>query len=384
MNHAILAPSSASAWVNCSASPTAALTYPQPDTDESRLGTAAHWVAEETLRQWRDADAPATVCSQYIGQAAPNGVIIDAETAECAQQFVDDVLAVCQEHGALRNLLIEHRVNMPQIHAENWGTLDAAIILPGLIYIWDYKHGFGEVSADENWQLIDYLAGLVGEMDGHEQQHTRFVARVVQPRCYSRGGAVSEWTGMISDLRGYWNKLAAAAAEATCEPTMTTGVHCRHCPGRLHCTASCRATGYLVDLASAPMEFDTMPGDALAAQRQILIDGLSVAKRRLEAIEDELIEQVKRGKSDSGLTLEARPGSPKWNCPPEQAAALAAQFGADINKPGVLTPTQAAKVITADMRGYFKQAIEGLTARSTTTVLINAADSVATRAFKRK
>jgi len=42
---------------------------------------------------------------------------------------------------------------MFDIHPDCWGTPDAAAINLDVLYIWDYKHGFAEVSPKRNKQL---------------------------------------------------------------------------------------------------------------------------------------------------------------------------------------------------------------------------------------
>ena len=140
---------------------------------------------------------------------------------------------------------------MPDIHEHNWGTIDFAVVLPGLIYITDYKHGHREVSARDNFQLIDYLAGLVHEhgIDGLADQHTQVVIRIVHPFCYTAESSVSEWRCMLSDLRPYFNQLTAKAHDAFNNPTFTSGPWCRDCKAVLRCDTAKAAAHSLIDYA---------------------------------------------------------------------------------------------------------------------------------------
>jgi len=125
---------------------------PNPDTEDTRAGTAAHWVMADKLTalvRHHKAGTPMeqldTDCTMYLGRQAPNGVIVDEGIAEGAQVMVDDVMEVCRRFDCLRDLLIEHRVYMPKIHPENWGTLDAGVYLPQrrVLFLWDYKNRRG-------------------------------------------------------------------------------------------------------------------------------------------------------------------------------------------------------------------------------------------------
>lgn len=373
-------PSSAPQWGNCSGSVMANLSAPNLDNSASREGTAAHWVVSECLTEWKAHSewAANLFCSDWLGETAPNGVVIDEKMANGAQIMVDNVIETCQKHGGLSKLLIEHKVHAPQIHPDNWGTLDVALPLldKGVIYLWDYKHGHRETRAEGNLQLINYAAGLIAD------QNTTVVLRIVQPYCYKATGAVDSWGCKLSDLRPYINQLTAKAHEAMTAPTMSAGSWCRDCNARGVCATARRSTYSLIDYSNSPYEIDAMSGADLAVERQLLAEGLSVAKARLAAIEDDLASRITNGATDTGLALQTKPGPPKWSVPTEQAIAFAGQFGVDAAKPGVLTPTQMKSAAPKEMRAAIGQALEHVTQRAPGSLkLVNADDTVGARAF---
>lgn len=385
--HAPLAPSASPQWGHCSGSVLAQANLPNPETEQTREGTAAHWVMAEVLEAAKAGRH--VTCASFIGQKAPNGVMIDDKMAEGAEVMVEDVLAVCERFGALGELMVERRVHMPQIHPQNWGTLDAGLYLRGrrVIFLWDYKHGHRECSPVDNFQLIDYLGGLVNEfgLNGIDDQQTMVVARIVQPFCYSAPGPVREWTCTLSDLRGAWNVLAAKAHEAFTDPKLTTGPHCRDCRAVGKCAATRRARYNFIELVNEPYEMDQMNGADLATERGILKDGIAVAKARLEAIEDELHHRITGGQTDSGLTVESKPGRLEWTAPPAVARALCGQFGVDISKDAVLTPTQAKAAAPKEVRPLLEQVIANYTRRPAGSLqLVKADESRTARAFKKR
>lgn len=383
-DHAILAPSSAPVWGHCSGSITAAQAAPSPETEQTRNGTATHWVAAVCLTNWKNGEPHDP--RAYIGTVCPeNGVVIDATMAEGAAVYVDDVVStLSQVQGGREALVVELLVHMPSVHEQNWGTLDAAAVLPGLIYIWDYKHGHAKVEAFENLQLVDYLEGLRERhgINGHEDQYVKVSARVVQPFAYDPRGPVSEWGLMLSDLRGYVNQLRHKAQEAMAGPTLTSGKHCRYCPARGRCPALRAAVYNLIDLADSPLALDTMSGADLATEREILQQGQTVLKARLEAIEDDLTHRVKNGDGSCGLSLESVQGRISWAVEPSQAIAAAGLLGIDISRPHCDTPTQARAKVPAEMRGAFDEAIKPLTKRSRSLKLVDSSDTLAARVFK--
>lgn len=388
--HAPLAPSSAPQWGHCSGSVAAQANVPDYESEQTREGTAAHWVMSETLLNHRDSRDGPRECYGYLGATDPAGVRIDDKMVEGAQIMVDDVLEVAHRFDALPYLLIEHRVHMPSIHPQNWGTLDVGLYLPdrNVVFLWDYKHGHRE-ALPTSFQMIDYLRGLCEkyQIDGHMDQQTRFVSRIVQPYCYYALGPVREWTGFLSDLRGSWNILSMKAHEAFSNPTLTTGPWCRDCKANRGngCSAARRAGYNFVDYVNEPYRMDKMSGADLAVERAILADGLAVGKARLDAIEDELRYRVKAGETDSGLTVETSEGRLEWSVEPAQARALAAQFGVDASKDAVLTPAQTLAAAPAKVRPLLKQVMDNMTSRKAGALkLVPADESRTARAFQKR
>lgn len=384
--HAPLAPSSAPQWGECSGSMVAQASIPQPDTAETREGTAGHWVVSETLTAWKAGHK--IDCDAFVGRLAPNGVLIDEQIAEGAQVMVDDVLAVCEKYGCLQDLLIEHRIYMPSIHPHNWGTLDAAIYLPvaRLLFIWDYKHGHRDCQPRENKQLVDYMQGLMEkyQINGLQDQQITFIARIVQPFCYYARGPVKEWRGMLSDLRGTINILRTKAGEAFINPKLSTGPWCRDCCAVGRCAATRKARYNFIELADQPYEMDNMDGADLAVERRILSEGIAVAKARLEAIEDELQHRIQSGDTSSGYTVEAVEGREKWGVPIPQAKALFSQFNVDISKEDILTPKQSLKKVPAAQRPLVASILKQFTTRNSSITLVPIDESRTARAFKPK
>ena len=382
--HAIHAPSSAPQWGRCPGSVAANLNVPDNSGQRTREGEAAHWVGEIILKGWTAGGGGGVVlCTDLIGHTAPNGVVVDEEMAEGADEFVRAVLDVCG-NGHLSALRVEQRTDVPQIHSECWGTYDAAAFLPDLneLHVWDYKHGHREVSAFENLQLICYAAGLSREYPVHVD--TTVTLHIVQPYCYHATAPVWTWSVTYGELLPYVDRLREAAERAMTDPVLTPGLHCRDCAAVGRC-ASARRFGYsIISYANEPYEIETMNGPAKAAERLILGDGLKVIKARLEAIEDDLRADVSKGDRSSGLTIQNRKGRTKWAVPAAQVIAFAHQFGADVAKPGTLTPAQATRAVPKAAREVFEQALPSLTTQPSTGVsLVPVENSRTARAFTR-
>lgn len=377
--HAQLAPSSAPIWGYCSGSVAAANARPSAETEQTRNGTAAHWVAAVCLNNWRRGGVPDP--RGMVGEVCPeNGVVIDDAMAEGAAVYVSDVVDTLGPiPGGREALVVEFRVHMPRVHRENWGTLDAAAVLPGIVYLWDYKHGHAKVEAPGNLQLIDYLEGLREMLSVPD--HARIVARVVQPFAYNPRGPISEWRGVMCDIHDSVLMLNARAREVYDRPTLTSGPHCKYCPARGVCSALRGAAYNVIDVVNGPLEFDRMGGADLRVERDILARGAEMLKARLDAIEDELTHRVKSGDGSTGLSLAAVPGRLKWSVDPEQAIAALAVLGVDIRKSHCDTPSQARQRLPPEMRNGFDSAVKRITKRDSTLKLVNSTETISARTF---
>lgn len=386
--HSIFPPSFAPVGGHCSGAYRANQDAPDQYSAESEEGTAAHWVASECLRMRQEPGGNNPVANFWIGQTAPNGVVIDSEITEAVKVYVDHVMRLAQDTGGLRKLLIEHRVHAPQLHPENWGTLDLALWdeASRTLYLVDYKHGHRYVPARENLQLINYVAGLINEMkfNGLDDQAITCVLQVVHPRCYySPDGPVSEWRVKMSDLRPYFNQLSHKMHESGTAPTLSTGQHCRDCPGQLECRAA-RLAGYrLFDYVAQPYAMDRMTAEHLAVEYDLLERGLAAAGARFDAVAADLKHRLRNGEAaGSGKALQSTEGRKKWSVPDPVVLLTGKQFGIDASKPGAITPEQFIKAVPPALRTAATQAVNGLSTRPPGELkIIDASDSVTARAF---
>lgn len=372
-----LRPSSAPVWGNCPGAAVhldEAIDRPHPRTIE---GTAAHWVGAELLRAY-SALGMAPPAESFKGRTCPEtGLIIDDEMIEGADLYFREVARVYGEVGG--ELLVEHPIQCPQIDPENNGTLDAAVVnlQKGVIVLFDYKHGHGEVSP-RSLQLVNYAAGLVNkyQINGADDQRITLDLRIVQPFCYQNDGPVQAWRGFLSDIRGEVNQLAGAASAARRNPSLQSGAHCYHCPALYRCSAARNHVYKLLDHCKNPPSMDEMPGDALALELSLLETAERLAKARRSAIEDLIIERVKGGDASIPLTLESKPGRLKWH-DPKKAIQIGNLIGADFDKREPITPTQAITKYPD-----FEAVIKKNAAKSSSLKLVGKSETIGAKAFK--
>ena len=332
--HAFLPPSGAAAWRLCALWPTMNQRYPETESSpESAEGTAAHWV-------WAELWAGRPVA---IGARAPNGVEVDAEMLAAAELFCSVLHTPNPQERAAT--VVERQVTGTRVHpTANSGTPDARRFTYAL-KVFEFKYGHGYVPAWENWQTINYAAMLMDEhgVDGVRDQTLQVELTVVQPRNYSSEGPVRTWSVLAADLRPYINELRMAADRATRpDPAATPGpTQCEHCPGRHACPALQRVAYKAADHAIARAVPLDMPPEAAARELGMLTDYAAQLQARITGLEEQTAAALRAGKSVPGWHMEPSMGREVWARPVEEVKMLGMLHGVTLEKPSVLTPTQA-------------------------------------------
>jgi hypothetical protein len=125
-----------------------------------------------------------------------------------------------------------------------------------------------------------------------------------------------------------------------------------------------------------------MDSRSLSVEREILSTGIEVAKKRLEAIEEQLLHNIMKGDDTSNYTTEVVEGRQNWSISIQQAAALMNNFGVDITKPGVLTPKQSVKKTPVALRRQVEGLLKQFTSTNSKFVLVEKTEARTARAFK--
>lgn len=337
--HALLPPSAAGRWVKCALSVSLEAAYPEQEQGVGTIeGTAAHWVNEQML----------TATLPALGSMTPQGIPVTEEMLEGAELLMTDVLATLGPNWR-QMLFVEKRVQIPRVHADNWGTPDyyawgttstGKIIL----YLWDYKFGHGLVEVGNNWQLIDYTAGILDQVAASDQEIIVDM-RIVQPRAYHRDGPLRKWRVLASDLRAPINRLAMAAEDATSvAPTATPDPEaCEHCKGRHACEALQRRGYKIADTAKQYAALELTP-HGMGLELRTLRHAQALLEARITGLEAEVEAQIKRGKRVPFWSMESSPGRLSWVRPASEVLALGQMVGVNLGKPvEPITPTQAIK-----------------------------------------
>jgi Protein of unknown function (DUF2800) len=347
--HSKLPPSSAARRVACPGSRALEERYPEvKESPHAREGEAAHWVASQMIVKHFNLSLHAH--PKPLATIAPNGEVITTEMFEGADLYLSSIKSVIDDHGDqdLAKLLhIEERIDISRIHPDCWGTPDCWLFVSNELYIWDYKFGHGFVDVFENWQLTEYCAGIIDKLSltGIQDQHTWVNFYIVQPRNYHRDGSIRSWRIKASELRGLFNILSAAEAEAskpqaTCKPSP----ECAYCLGRHACEALQRSALSSVDVAVLNTPWELAP-HSIGNELRYLKRATELLDARITGLEEQITAMIRRGDRVPFFKLEQSQGRDKWKSDAREIMTLGEMLGYDLSKPAeVVTPKQAIKM----------------------------------------
>jgi len=312
------------------------------ETDEAREGTAAHELAARMVSALTRNGVGFPEPGDVIGKPAENGVLFDDEMFQAAHEFA----AVCREAmSAARvfggpNLGIERHVNSDAIHQENHGTPDFFCYdkTAGLLTVVDFKYGFKEVDAFENYQLVNYAALIAVELEVPLDTALELV--IVQPRSF-RNETVKRWTTDLSTVAPMVEELRAGAAAAMrADVNVHSGTHCKNCNALFDCPAGMAGWSQQFE-ATRKARPANLTTEAMAVLYDIVGRAHGQSSALLLSIETQLKARAASGETIPGYNVEPVSGRQKWNVPEDDVIRMGSYLGLDLRSPKPITPKQA-------------------------------------------
>lgn len=340
--------------------------YPEEASEDTLAGEASHWLGETLIQMGAVMHVTPDIRDGLVGSEAPNGVILSDEMFEASWEYANDVVREIKKYPGA-TWAVEQRVKAPNVHAESFGTTDAFLYSAEahLLIVWDYKFGFKIVEAFENWQGINYVAGLFEMLgiDGVADQKLRVDIRIVQPRAFHRDGSIRPWKAAGSDFRGYITTLSNNAHEALSDRAKTrSGSHCIYCNARHACQAALDAGLGMFEAVNKPI-----PAELAPAQLGTQLAIVKRARKQLEYLESGYEEQLKSlirsGTRVPGWAVEPGVGKRQWSKPIEEILKLGDLLGVDLREPvKAISPAKAEKkgVDAAVVSAYVEKRQTGL------------------------
>jgi len=233
--HAILAPSSINRIIRCPASAKINAVAERKGSMAAARGTATHEMVEALLKNRLEG---ITLADYYLGKTVDvDGFSFEIvqDDIDMAETYVEYINKRTEELNG--KLLIEEKVNAPEINEDLWGTADAVILGEGnRMVVADLKSGAWAVDVVMNEQLMCYSLGCLTRW-GNED--TVIEMTIIQPnkKAWHRDGQIRTWDIQAIDLVDWGlNILKPACDEAMGdEPSFNAGNWCRFCAYKDEC-----------------------------------------------------------------------------------------------------------------------------------------------------
>ena len=226
MNHAACSPSSATMWLACPASVTLTKDMVRPSSKYAREGTAAHSVAEMTLKG--DIFLPDKIAVE--GEE----FIVSPGMCRALNGYIDYVQGLMKLPYS--RTFLEQRLTVPLTYNMVWGTLDCGVATPHQIFVVDLKFGKGHVVEPSSPQLKLYALGLAYQV-GADSPDLSLQLTICQPRAECdplrhHATTLGElWQWYDFEVRPALDRIKAG------DTSEHAGSHCRWCVRQTECKA---------------------------------------------------------------------------------------------------------------------------------------------------
>lgn len=367
--HALLSPSGAKKWLTCPASLACEKDIPNTSGKAAVLGTAMHTIAEMHLNQYikgaalpLEREVGAYVLDEGKGQIKAlispmkGAVLITADMIEQVRKYTDYCKAIIDVATYAK---LEMRVNLTEVlhpgyeGVETFGTADLVAVQElantdeHMLIIGDLKTGRHRVEAKENKQLMLYALGVYRRL---KRRYNITVVRLVIFQPYA--GGASEWDISVEGLElfaKFAQKRALLALDAyfrgkknlkasDFKPSVDGCQWCRF-------SEQCAARTKTVNSVLAEELEDDFVLELTTEQLVVEYEKLPLLRQHIDKVEKAMTAALHSGKKVPGYKLvEGRMGNRAW----KDADAIEVSHGDILKKEVLMTPTEAAKVLSAD------------------------------------
>lgn len=367
--HALLSPSGAKKWLSCAASLACEKDVPNTSGKAAVLGTAMHTIAEVHLNAYirstalpLEREVGAYVLDEGKGQIKAlispmkGAVLITADMIEQVRKYTDYCKAIIDVATYAK---LEMRVNLTEVlhpgyeGVETFGTADLVAVQElantdeHMLIIGDLKTGRHRVEAKENKQLMLYALGVYRRL---KRRYNITVVRLVIFQPYA--GGVSEWDISVEGLElfaKFAQKRALLALDAyfrgkknlkasDFKPSVDGCQWCRF-------SEQCAARTKTVNSVLAEELEDVFALELTPEQLVAEYEKLPLLRQHIDKVEKAMVAALHSGKKVPGYKLvEGKMGNRAW----KDADAIEVSHGDILKKEVLMSPTEAAKVLSAD------------------------------------
>lgn len=298
-DHAILSPSSAKRWINCTPSALLAEEAGSRSSVYAEEGTLAHEIAEYALTKYLEGEY-----DPIIDDALPlknehlENPLFGVDMADYIRSYCEYVIGegyeMQKQDGGCRTFL-ERQVDITDFAPDSFGSVDVTLVSDKTIHIIDLKYGTGvRVSADMNEQMLMYALGTLKSLKTEHIEKIRMTIAQVRLDHYDTFEMDKE------DLLAWADKVLRPAAKMAIQGIgkQVIGSWCGFCPVKAQCRA--QRDAILAD-------FGEKPEPLLLSDEEIvdLIGKIDTYKSWIESVNKYVYDRAIQGYKWKGYKLVA-------------------------------------------------------------------------------
>lgn len=298
-DHAILSPSSAKRWINCTPSALLAEAAGSKTSVYAEEGTLAHEIAEYALTKYMEGEY-----DPIIDEALPikdehlKNPLFSIDMANYIRDYCDYVIGegyeMARADGACQ-MFLERKVDITDYAPDSFGSVDVTLESYRTIHIIDLKYGAGvKVFADHNEQMMLYALGALKEAASQNITNIRMTIAQVRLDHYDT------FEMSKGELLDWAEKVLKPAAKAAIQGKgkQVIGSWCGFCPVKAQCRA--QRDAILAD-------FDEKPEPLLLSDEEIvdLIAKIDTYKSWIESVNKYVYDRAIQGHKWEGYKLVA-------------------------------------------------------------------------------
>ena len=296
-DHAILSPSSAKRWINCTPSALLAEAAGSKSSVYADEGTLAHEIAEYALTKYLEG-----AYDPIIDDAVPlkdehlENPLFGVDMADYIRDYCEFVIGEnyeMQKQDGSSKMYLERRVDITDFAPDSFGSVDVTLLSDKTIHIIDLKYGAGvRVSADMNEQMLMYALGTLKSLESDRIEKIRMTIAQVRLDHYDTFEMSKE------DLLSWADKVLKPAAKMAIQGVgkQVIGSWCGFCPVKAQCRA--QRDAILAD-------FDEKPEPLLLSDEEIvdLIGKIDTYKSWIESVNKYVYDRAIQGHKWEGYKL---------------------------------------------------------------------------------
>lgn len=304
-DHAILSPSSAKRWINCTPSALLAEEAGSKSSVYAEEGTLAHEIAEHALTRYLEGEY-----DPIVDDAVPlknehlENPLFGVDMADYVRSYCEFVIGegyeMQKQDGVCRTYL-ERRVNITDFAPGSFGSVDVVLVSDKTIHIIDLKYGAGvKVFADHNEQMMMYALGALKDLGALKAAVSDRVTKIKMTIAQVRLDHYDTFEMSKEDLLAWAEKVLKPAAKKAIQGIgkQVIGSWCGFCPVKAQCRA--QRDAILAD-------FEEKPEPLLLSDEEIvdLIGKIDTYKSWIESVNKYVYDRAIQGHKWEGYKLVA-------------------------------------------------------------------------------